>query len=726
MKLISLFFLISTSFAQTVWWPKGSRLETFQNGLLFKSGRTVDTTATGFELNGYLRLQSYLDSLQIATPSNPAASANRLYFKTDNLLYGLTSDGVERAIDVRLESDFLLNRSFEESYTGNVVKDWTLVNATPTLATSNNIDGNKHVSLSLSGILSLSQDITAAQFGGSLVGFEVWIKSSIVDVSVCLMAGANESDCTVYDGSDLWRKVQVIGAAPLSGTMGIKIKTDSTTTGTVLVDAASFSTNPIKYKDGYKYQSGVYHTFAGNGSTATKIPYFTTNILNEGSGIVSVVNSSVDGLTITALRDCVIRATWAHSPSGAGYIGWSLNTAAVTTNLDAVTVGERLNNVDVPSGAPKDATVQIRMAQGDVLRPHHNGAAANVNNRVILSYVAEARDESVLTSADLVSSDTIGWSFKATAVTDCGGADAIGRYNTYSKGASNNTFTICGTAPTTLPTGNDGLLMFTAAFNQAGNCTTSITMARICVGKGMKGYHLEGYQSAARGGDKIDLQRVDTDTSVSRGMFHAYNEKTGILELDTGTNFSASNTSHFFLRLSDVRGSLTSGYIHFAIAKTPAILSEIGAQTCYLKDVKASGTAGGTFNAGSWVTRTLNTVTGSCSFLSLSSNQITLSPGVYEFDIAAPTRDVNFNRVGLYSITDSLFTDIMSAMSASSPTGGSFMTAHANGRVQIGSTKIYEIRHRCSATRVTDGLGAAFATFGEPEVFTTVKITKVK
>src|SRR5690606_21247003 len=55
-------------------------------------------------------------------------------------------------------------------------------------------------------------------------------------------------------------------------------------------------------------------------------------------------------------------------------------------------------------------------------------------------------------------------------------------------------------------------------------------------------------------------------------------------------------------------------------------------RVAYLKDVKPSGTAGGTFTSGSWQTRDLNTIEGDSSFVSLASNQFTLQPGTYHIE----------------------------------------------------------------------------------------------
>lgn len=61
------------------------------------SGANSDITSmTG--LTGSISSPTFIDYVQIATPANPAATHDRLYFKSDDKLYGLNSSGVETLI----------------------------------------------------------------------------------------------------------------------------------------------------------------------------------------------------------------------------------------------------------------------------------------------------------------------------------------------------------------------------------------------------------------------------------------------------------------------------------------------------------------------------------------------------------------------------------------------------------------------------------------------------
>lgn len=145
----------------------------------------------------------------------------------------------------------------------------------------------------------------------------------------------------------------------------------------------------------------------------------------------------------------------------------------------------------------------------------------------------------------------------------------------------------------------------------------------------------------------------------------------------------------------------------------------------YIKDVKSTGTNGGTFTLGAFLTRDLNTTEGDFSkFGSLSSNQFTLEPGIYHIDAKAPGYNVSNHRAKLRNITDST-DDILGTtekVDGSTANGGSM--SHIEGEITLTASKTFEIQHRSSATSSGEGFGSA-AAYGLDEVYTVVKITKL-
>lgn len=147
-----------------------------------------------------------------------------------------------------------------------------------------------------------------------------------------------------------------------------------------------------------------------------------------------------------------------------------------------------------------------------------------------------------------------------------------------------------------------------------------------------------------------------------------------------------------------------------------------------IKDVKANNTAGGTFTSGSYQTRTLNTLSGDTSFVSLASNQFTLQPGRYKIDISAPGKQVGLHKCKLRNITDSTDTIIGQNAKCESSAGSGNMDGITHSRavdiIDITAAKTFEVQHRCAITLATIGFGEA-TNFGDNEVYTVVQIEKI-
>ena len=198
---------------------------------------------------------------------------------------------------------------------------------------------------------------------------------------------------------------------------------------------------------------------------------------------------------------------------------------------------------------------------------------------------------------------------------------------------------------------------------------------------------------------------------------------------DTFLNAGANTAS-----LTPVGGStIVSGGTTFSVlAKVPiqgwssdvTFLAAVPVQkVAFLKEVQTSGTQGGTFTAGSFVTRTLNTVEGDSEIVSLSSNQFTLQAGKYVIEARAPAFAVSSHVAKLRNITDSTDDAIGTSGYAENVNGGS-ADSFVNAIIEITSTKVFEIQNRSGGTQATNGLGVANA-YGVDEVYTQVKITKL-
>jgi hypothetical protein len=143
-----------------------------------------------------------------------------------------------------------------------------------------------------------------------------------------------------------------------------------------------------------------------------------------------------------------------------------------------------------------------------------------------------------------------------------------------------------------------------------------------------------------------------------------------------------------------------------------------------VRDEKSAGTNGGTFTAGSWQTRDINTevsdVGGHCS---IASNQITLEAGTYEYRIMAAASAVGGNVLRLYSITGGAIISDGEGIPNYSGAGVAIY-AEMSGIFTLAGSTVIEVQHRCESTGATTGFGYA-VNFGQKEIYTTAEFWKV-
>jgi hypothetical protein len=178
-----------------------------------------------------------LNSNAASTGYKSEQSSSKIY--AQDLIFPNNQLTKQAGLDSRIETgnqNLLVNPSFEHV---TVSTGWTATNATPSADITNQVEGKKALSLSLSGIFSFSQvsTINAANIVGLQGMVSAYVKTSLSDVSVCSMVNSAEDKCIVITGNNSWQQVQI--PFIMNGTNnGIKVKTTSSTTGTILVDNA--------------------------------------------------------------------------------------------------------------------------------------------------------------------------------------------------------------------------------------------------------------------------------------------------------------------------------------------------------------------------------------------------------------------------------------------------------------------------------------------------------
>lgn len=149
-----------------------------------------------------------------------------------------------------------------------------------------------------------------------------------------------------------------------------------------------------------------------------------------------------------------------------------------------------------------------------------------------------------------------------------------------------------------------------------------------------------------------------------------------------------------------------------------------------LRDSKAAGTPGGTFTSGDWRDRDLTEISaiGTHGVTLNEDNTFTLTAGVYLIEGSAPACDVDshqarvYNTSGVAEVVGLGSSEFVDSTDADSQTRSHFYVFYT-----VTSTAILKIQHRCVSTSSgTTGFGRPAVSFGNNEIYTIVKITRMK
>ena len=126
----------------------------------------------------------------------------------------------------------------------------------------------------------------------------------------------------------------------------------------------------------------------------------------------------------------------------------------------------------------------------------------------------------------------------------------------------------------------------------------------------------------------------------------------------------------------------------------------------HVRDEKAQNTDGGTFTAGAWRTRDLNTSkTNTIGGASLAANQVTLPAGTYWCEIKVPAHNVDQHQARLYNVTGAAV--LVIGTSESTSTSLIQTSSWIRGRFTLTASSALEVRHWCITTRADTGFGYA-------------------
>jgi hypothetical protein len=159
-------------------------------------------------------------------------------------------------------------------------------------------------------------------------------------------------------------------------------------------------------------------------------------------------------------------------------------------------------------------------------------------------------------------------------------------------------------------------------------------------------------------------------------------------------------------------------------------------KVAFIKDAKVGGTEGGSSVSGDWKSRDLNVITGDKSFVALVSSTIfSLTAGEYYLEASAPAFYSDRHKLRLYNKTDltdqigSLANGLWSNSMGTSQYNASGVVVTRSELVSsfaIATQKSFEIQHFFVSGFAGQGLGVAFNGTGFAEIYTQVKITKLR
>lgn len=440
------------------------------------------------------------------------------------------------------------------------------------------------------------------------------------------------------------------------------------------------------------------------------------------SGILRYVDSPTLGAYWEALKPCAVN----FQLTGAYFA--STQVATILKNqVNSSESGTLLSKVDGLTDMRFNLSSNFSLNTGDKISIRY-GTTVTRNNGEVLRITATATSDNIISPTESFSTDTAQLTYapSSTYTLSTLANAPVGTYITFTYAANTNTRTQTTTRPTQTDADMNvnGMQIFARAYNATSTAAQPAVFA-IQIGKGLKGRSLDLYKSAAKtiaGGVKFLL----SGTTGQLGLYaEIYDENTGVYYLDAGYMSDANRTSVVF-QFNDL-STQASGYLVINASKSPVLcgVPALQIRTATIKDIKASGTGGGTATAGAYQTRTLNTIDDPTGIVtSLTGNQFTLPAGEYYIEAKSNGAAVAQHKIKIRNISDN--SDSIVGISAFTASATTYTTlATLVGKITISSTKVFELQHRVGSTKSSDGFGVA-SSFGDSEVHSVVKITKVK
>lgn len=134
--------------------------------------------------------------------------------------------------------------------------------------------------------------------------------------------------------------------------------------------------NSLKGKDKQYYEI---KSRGGEGSTATRIPYFNTLLRNEGIQLASITNDTTNGLQIAFLKKCKINMVFLFSFDNE-LAGISINATSTSTNIQSIGA-PYVKSIDLSNigGFGTGVISGLIVNASDIIRPHNGNTIGHAN-----------------------------------------------------------------------------------------------------------------------------------------------------------------------------------------------------------------------------------------------------------------------------------------------------------------------------------------------------------
>ena len=663
-------------------------------------------------------ITDFLEFDHQTTPATPGASKNRLYFKSDNQLYGLDSNGVEFPIGAsRGDLNTLYTENFDTfvkaadltagnnaSFDGGGALDGAL--ADETVTPLNGLSSIKYTAgaSSANDYFHTGAISVPVKSRGNFLSFSAHAKyDGAADTMEMILFDdtTNEVLDRVSINSSEVKQYVLLSLIPLATTsVKVGFQAKSGITNGDILEFVDFQIDQNPFKDVIESGFGDWKAFTppssqGLGTLANIQLYY-----REAGENVEVFGTVTTGTTSAVEAQLGLPNSWTVSNDFTTNI---FDVGLATQDTSAISADD--NRI---LATPGDAFVNFAFSGSGALTPQ-NGSAVFGSTQNLSIYFKVPVNELQNNKGVLVKNSAADNSFlRLTGSNDHGSTNnKIRRFLTQQESqGSAITYTDSATDGATFTIEQDGVYAITYTEHTTSGSETAF-------GLSLNSASLTTNIQSLTAAEVLAIGEVDADANASQYAVVSYEGA-----------FKAGDV----IRAHTNGVNATGTFVSFSISKigVSQVTGVPFPKVAFIEDVKAANTVGGTPTAGSFVTRDLNTLTGDTSFVTLASNQFTLSPGKYRIEASAPAFLGDRHKAKLRNITDSTDDAIGTSEFADAVANRSQTRSFIDVVVEITDSKTYEIQHRLtSAAGSTRGFGVE-TNVGVSEVYTKVKVTKVE